>query len=429
MRASPTLSQELIATLAIVFAGAVVVAVVGTMVLLPQLDAPGQAVLYMALLLVADLVVFALFGRWLVRNRVLQPLERVITEMEAIAAGDYSREVTAAGPAELGRLADAAERMSEHLIRHQRQLAENIQSLEETNRQLTEARDDLIRAEKMASVGRLAAGIAHEVGNPLGSIMGYVGVLKRKTGDEVEELLDSTEQEARRIDRIVRGLLDFARRRETKPRTIDVNEVIGRVVELLESQGRLKSVAVTLDLDEGVDQVVADPYQLEQVLVNLLLNACDAMDEAPEPAIRVETAPRTFEPPAYTPARRRDDPPGVDYSHRRRFNRPARPTPAHRFAPGARIVELLVTDTGPGIPVELLPQIFEPFITTKEPGRGTGLGLAVSAGLVDAMGGTIQAENRDEGGARFRILLPAAEMETERAAPAGARETGDEASA
>jgi C4-dicarboxylate-specific signal transduction histidine kinase len=156
---------------------------------------------------------------------------------------------------------------------------------------------------------------------------------------------------------------------------------------------------------------VADPYHLEQVLVNVLLNACDAMESSKAPAVLVQTEPRVMKSPRYMPARRRDDPAGIDYSHRRRFNRPPRPTAWHPFAPGSTVVCIDVADNGPGIPNELLPEIFEPFVTTKEPGRGTGLGLAVSAGLVDAMGGTIQAENREDGGARFRILLPAAETQ------------------
>lgn len=414
MRSSPTLSQELIATLAIVFAGAVVVAVVGTILLVPELESPGRAVTYLTLLLVADVVVFAVFGRWLVRSRVLDPLSQVVTEVESIAGGDFHRQLPVDGPAELNRLADAVHRMSERLVRHQEQLADNIRSLEQTNLELTEARDELVRAEKMASVGRLAAGIAHEVGNPLGAIMGYVSLLKRGDDAKQTELAEAAEREARRIDRIVRGLLDFARRRETKPRPIVVNDVVRQVTELLEDQGRLKAVTVELELEDEVASVVADPYQLEQVLVNLLLNACDAMESAgtEAPALHVRTSPRRYEPPAYTPARRKDDPPGTDYSHRRRFNRPARPTPEHRFDRGAPIVELEIMDNGPGIPAELLGQIFEPFVTTKEPGRGTGLGLAVSAGLVDAMGGTIEADNnRDGPGARFRILLPASEAE------------------
>lgn len=413
MEKNPTLNRELVAALATVFAGALVVAVAGVLVLLPRFGTPTQAAAYVTLMLVGDIAVFALFGRWLVRSRLLRPLEGLMAEVEAIADGDYSRAVPTGGPEEVSRLADAVNRMAARLIRHQEQLTANIQSLEETNRELTDARDELVRAEKMASVGRLAAGIAHEIGNPLGAIMGYLGLLERGGAEEADlaELAESAEREAQRIDRIVRGLLDFARRRETKPRPMDVNEVIRDTVELLTDQGKLKRVDTTVQLSGDVPLVVADPYHLEQVLVNLLLNACDAMETSKAPAIFVETEPDVIESPQYVPARRRDDPAGVDYSHRRRFNRPPRPTAEHPFAPGSSVVRIEIADNGPGIPGELLPEIFEPFVTTKEPGRGTGLGLAVSAGLVDAMGGTIQAENREDGGARFRILLPAAKAE------------------
>jgi two-component system, NtrC family, sensor kinase len=410
MGKNPTLNRELVAALATVFAGALVVAVAGVLILLPRFETPTQAAAYIALMLAGDIAVFALFGRWLVQSRLLRPLERLMAEVEAIADGDYTRTVPSGGPDEVSRLADAVNRMAARLIRHQEQLTANIQSLEQTNRQLTDARDELVRAEKMASVGRLAAGIAHEIGNPLGAIMGYLGLLERG-GEDLTDLAKSAEREAQRIDRIVRGLLDFARRRETKPRPMDVNAVIRSTVELLTDQGKLKHVDTRTLLSDDVSLVVADPYHLEQVLVNLLLNACDAMETSKAPAIVVETKPHVIESPRYMPSRRRDDPDGVDYSHRRRFNRPPWPTAEHPFAPGSTVVRIEVADNGPGIPNELFPEIFEPFVTTKEPGRGTGLGLAVSAGLIDAMGGTIQAENREDGGARFRILLPAAETQ------------------
>jgi len=414
MEKKQTLNRELVAALATVFAGALAVAVLGVLVLLPRFESPTQAAAYVALLLVGDIAVFALFGRWLVRSRLLRPLQEVMAEVEAIADGQYSRAVPAGGPDEVSRLADAVNRMAARLISHQEQLAANVRSLEETNRQLTDARDELVRAEKMASVGRLAAGIAHEIGNPLGAIMGYLGLLKR-AGERELELAGSAEREAQRIDRIVRGLLDFARRRETKPRPVNVNEVIRSTVDLLTDQGKLKRVELTTRLSDDVSRVVADPHHLEQVLVNLLLNACDAMEASESSAIFVETELHLIESPLYVPARRRDDPAGIDYSHRRRFNRPPRPTAEHPFAPGSMVVRIEVGDNGPGIPGELLAEIFEPFVTTKEPGRGTGLGLAVSAGLVDAMGGTIEAENGEEGGARFRILLPAEATEANKA--------------
>lgn len=406
-----TLNQELIVGFALVFTGALVIALVGAVTVLPRLTSPGAATAYLTVLLVADVAIFAVFARHLIRRRLLSPLKGLVDEAEAIAQGEYQHRLPPGGSLEVNRLADAMNRMAERLITHQQQLTDNIRSLEETNRQLTEARDELVRAEKMASVGRLAAGIAHEVGNPLGAIMGYLGLLKRAAEGKGEEWASAAETEAQRIDRIVRGLLDYARRRDARSRPIDVNDVIRETLELLSTQGQFGGVEVDLDLDQDVPPVAADPYQLEQVLVNLVLNACDAMDGRSARRLFIATASRRQERSVYLPARRRDDPPGVDYSHRRRFNRSPRLPRDNVFQPGAELVTIMVADTGPGIPTELLTQIFEPFVTTKEPGKGTGLGLAVSAGLIDAMGGTIKVENRDDAGAEFTVLLPATDSE------------------
>jgi two-component system, NtrC family, sensor kinase len=405
MPSTNTLRRELLAAFAMIFAGALLVAVAGTVLLFPTFETFGRAVFFLTLLIAADLVVFFLFGRWLLRSRVLFPLDRMVEEAEAIAEGDYARRIPAAGSSELDRLSGSLNRMAERLINHQLELAQNIESLERTNRELTEARDELIRSEKMASLGQMAAGVAHEIGNPLSAIMGNVDLLKRGAEGRVLALTDATLEQVRRIDRIVSGLIDYARAREAKVRPIDVNVVVDRTLGLMESQPRFTGVAVTTDLDPELPAVAADPYQLEQVLVNLLLNAADATEGLPTRAIRIATTHWTFEEPVLVPTRRKSDPPGIDYSHRRRFARPDPVPRLHVFRTGDRVVELSVQDTGTGIPPDQLERIFEPFMTTKEPGKGTGLGLAVSARLIDGMDGTIRARNTDEG-ARFSVLLP-----------------------
>lgn len=408
MRALPTLRHELITALVAIFAGAFLVAAVGVILLLPRFETPAPAAVYVTVLLVADVGVFALFGRYLIRRRVLLVLDRLVEGVEAIAAGDYARRLPPGETAEISRVTEAVNRMAERLIAHREQLAANVRSLEETNRQLTEARDELIRLEKVASVGRLAAGIAHEVGNPLSAILGYIGILKRSAGEREGELLDSAEREARRIDRIVRGLLDYARPREARVHPIDVGRVIDRTLELLGTQGRFQEIEVTCDLADDLPPVEADAHQLEQVLVNILLNAVDALEEVRSPAIRVATSRRSLEPVRHRAARRRDDPPDVDYSHRRRFHQTPRIPRENPFTLGGDVVEIEVRDNGRGIPPELIGEIFEPFVTTKEPGKGTGMGLAVAARLIDAMGGTIRVANGGSGGATFTIVLPAA---------------------
>jgi signal transduction histidine kinase len=288
-------------------------------------------------------------------------------------------------------------------------LSDNIQSLNEVNRALTEARDELVRAEKLASAGQLAAGIAHEIGNPLGAILGYMEVAERrpKIG---QELLDDMRREARRIDRIVKGLLDYARPRQPAPRPIEVNEVVRGALELVESQGHFKEIELVLELADGPTTVHADPHQLEQIMVNLLLNAAQAVDGAGGRIIRVSTETVPYEGTA-PPARRRDDPPGIDYSHLRRLQARREGLTPPPVSSGTRVVRIAVADNGPGIPLEIMDRVFDPFFSTKETGQGTGLGLAVSARLIEGMGGTIRVDSSEGDGACFSVLLPVARAE------------------
>ncbi len=413
MKSLPTLGRELIGALVVVFAAAIVVAGTGILLLYPHLRTPAQATVYLGVLAAADILIFAAFVHVVVRLRVVRPLERLVAEVEEIAGGDISRRIEVGETQEMVRLAESVNRMAGRLIVHQEELKANVRSLDRTNRELTEARDELIRVEKMASVGRLGAGIAHEIGNPLGAILGYLGLLGRGADERRKELVAAAEKEAHRIDRIVHGLLDYARPREARVRPIDVNEVVNQTVELLRVQGRLSAVDISTDLATALPAVLGDWNQLQQILVNLMINALDALDGVPQPALAVTTRFEAFPLVRPFPARRRDDPPDIDYSHRRRFNqRPQIPrrTP---FAGGDEVVHISVRDNGPGISPEHREQIFEPFFTTKEPGRGTGLGLAVAARLIDAMGGTIRVVATVGGGTTFTILLPKAKPDRE----------------
>ena len=412
----PTLRRELISALALVFAGALLVGATAVIFLLPIFDTPNQATLTLSLLFVADVAVFTWFGRYLLQRRVLHPLEEMVEGAQAIAQGDAERRLPQSETEELGRLATAVNDMAERLLSHQEQLAANIRSLEETNRLLTEARDELIRAEKLAGVGRLAAGIAHEVGNPLSAILGYLALVGRDAEGQKLELVQAAEREAKRIDRIVRGLLDYARPREMVARELDVNLIVAQTVDLLTTQGRFNELRVDLQVQQALPEVVAEPYQLQQVLVNLLLNAADALAGRSDGVITVRTRSSRHRAPPRLPARRKEDPPHIDYSHRRRFHQTPRIPREASFAAEAPLVEVQVADNGEGIPRELIGNIFDPFVTSKEPGQGTGLGLAVAARLIDAMGGTITAESEPGRGASFTIILPAREQQ---AAPTG----------
>ncbi len=351
----------------------------------------------------AAVLVFA--GDYLLTRLVLRPVEQVVDGVEKIAAGDKGHRLSGRGSREMRGLATTVNAMASQLLLNQEKLARNVESLKTTNRALSQTRAELVQAEKLATVGILAAGIAHEIGNPLGAILGYLELARR--ANNADGWTDDIRVEVQRIDRIIKALHDYARPRSSTPRPVDVNRTVSDTVELLEVQGKLKGIDVRLARSERLAPVLADPTQLQQVLVNLLLNACDALARTPDARIEMETSEAVFDADVQDgPTRRESDPAGVDYSHLRRL-RDLQAGRVHlRLVDGAPMARIVVADNGPGIPEAHLQRVFEPFFTTKEPGRGTGLGLAVSARLIEGMNGMIRADNRAQGGARFTIQLP-----------------------
>lgn len=210
--------------------------------------------------------------------------------------------------------------------------------------------------------------MAHEIGTPLAAIMGFSGILSEElSGDsEKSDYLRRITDESRRIDRIVRGLLDYARPRGIEAEDVEVAGLLDKVVELLGAQGVLKNLQVSVRVEPGLPAVHADPYQLEQLLINLVMNARDAMPGGG--ALSLTGSKRGGE------------------------------------------VAIEVADTGHGIAPEHLHLIFDPFFTTKEPGKGTGLGLAIAARIAESCGGKLTAESELGKGSRFTLTLPAREL-------------------
>ena len=347
------------------------------------------------------------FGR-----SALRPLDRLASWAGRLAEGEESDPPDQGAPVEVRRVEENVATMADRLIDHRDRLEENVQSLKRTNRELIQARDELVRAERLASVGRLAAGIAHEVGNPLNSILSLLDLVRQ---GEDESLIDHLESEARRIDEIINGLLDFARPEEAPVTPIDPAEVVAETIELLRVQGRLDEVDVTAEDGTSGLLVEANPDQLQQVLVNLLLNAADAAEEsAGESEIRIRTTADTFDVDPIErdyAVRRSDDPEGVDYRHLRRAEEPPGQFRRPSLDEGDPVARIDILDTGPGLDGDARAHIFDPFFTTKGPGEGMGLGLAIAARLTEQMGGVIEVRNRPEGGAMFAVLLPTAEEE------------------
>ncbi len=406
MKPLASLRRELIIGLALLLLASLGLAAVAILLWLPIGASVSQVLLFLAILIALDVGVFVIFGDYLLRQMVLRPVTTIVEGAEAIAAGDYSCRIEVGGPEELERVAASVNEMAERLILNQQRLMENIHSLSQVNRELTEARDELVRAEKLASVGQLAAGIAHEIGNPLGAILGYLEVAERRL-QIGPEMVDDMRRETRRIDRIVKGLLDYARPRKPATRLIEVNDVVRGAIELLEAQGHFKELEVVSELAGDLPNVDADPHQLEQIMVNLLLNAAQATEPGNGNGIQVTTVTMFYR-MVGPPARRRDDPPGVDYSHLRRLQARKDGLTPPPFSEKTRVVQITVTDDGHGIPEDILDRVFDPFFSTKEPGEGTGLGLAVSARLIEGMGGIIEVDSPEGGGAVFSVTLPVA---------------------
>jgi len=372
----PTLARELLWNLGLLTAAALSLAIATT--LFVQTLAPRPALVALIGLIVADIGVLYVFGRHLVRRHVLRPVGTLIAAADAIARGDLATRVPAADTEELHRLAER---------------------INEMTAALHDAQQQLVRAEKLAGIGRLSAGIAHEVGNPLAAITNFVAILRRRGVDPV--LLADLEREVDRIDRIVRGLLTYARTdpADGAPGLVSVGEVIERVLDLLGAQGVTRSRDVRAAIDPQLPAVRARSQGVEQVLLNLLLNALGASPDGP---VRVVAQPGVHVPGPHA-GRRRTDPPG-NVPKRRPSRVPHRP----ELLPGTPGVLIVVTDTGPGVPPAERERVFDPFVTTKPPGTGTGLGLAVVQRIVHESGGLVWVDDAREGGAAFKVFLPAA---------------------
>lgn len=396
-----SLRTELLFNLSFLGAAALLLTLYTTSILHLPLFSGRYPSLSLGIVVAVDLAIFIGLASFLIDRLVMRPLADTAAAAEAIAGGDYDRRVPPVQTREMNMLGLSLNRLTDELLRNQSRLAENVQSLNETNRRLLLAQQDLVQAEKLASIGRLAAGVAHEIGNPLGAMMGYHAVLRRRGAEA--ELIQGMDREAKRIDRIVRGLLDYARPAPAVSESTDINASITSTVDMLRAQGIVDSVDVRLELEPGLPLVKAVPHHMDQIFVNLLANAVAAMNGEGE--LRIVASRGRYRPTRYVRRRRADDPPGVDYSHLRRLN-PEFRGELVRLTEGDDVVRVTVSDNGPGISEEHLGQVFDPFFTTKPPGEGTGLGLAIVASTVAELGGRIEVASAPGEGAVFTLTFP-----------------------
>jgi len=330
-----------------------------------------------AVFTVASIILLSLISAGLIRITVHKPVRRLTAATRHVAEGelDYSLPVDSAD--ELGSLAASFNRMTEQLKKAQEENQEWTHTLEarvqEKTVELERAYHGLVQSEKMASLGKLAAVVAHEINNPLAGILTYSKLVSRLVDKGLENEarrrdakadLQEIEEESRRCGTIVKNLLTFARQAPFNPQKNNLGEIVERCLLLVGHQCELQQVEVDCHLDPKTPAIYCDAGQIQQVLLALLVNAVQAMPQGGR--LKVETS----------------------YQAERGEAR------------------IMVSDEGMGIPKDVLPHIFEPFFTTKAEGKGVGLGLAIAFGIVQQHGGNIEVSSAPQKGTAFTVTLP-----------------------
>lgn len=316
------------------------------------------------------LLVFAYFA---MTRLVVQPIDRLSRAAGRVAGGARRLEVPREGAAELTDLGASLSSMTARLLSDEEALRTKIAEIERYAAELKRTQEQLVRSERLASVGRLSAGLAHEIGNPIAAILGLLQLLLDGGlhKDEERDFLERIKRETERIHGVVRSMLDFARptlRRGSRPDAEshgNVAHAVAEVIALVKPQKAFRRIELVEEIAPDLPRVLLAHDRIIQVLLNLLLNAADALrQEGGRVTVRAQLRPDGT-------------------------------------------VRVEVEDNGTGIAPEVRDKLFEPFVTTKDVGEGTGLGLAVCQGLVEAAGGTISAESGKDGGARMIFDVPA----------------------
>jgi len=310
----------------------------------------------------------ATFGFGLLRRRLLDPVHDIQAGTMRIAAGEFGHLVEIDGSRELLELCQALNTMSGSLQAYRARTVQQVADLEAANLELQQAQEALVRSEKLAGVGRLAAGLAHEVGNPLAAVVGFVDLLAQGDTDPemARDLIDRSRRELGRIHRIIRRLLDYTRAGTGEREVVDVAAALQEAAETVRPQPGFREIALEVSAPADLPAVFLEADKLHQVLVNLLLNAAHAVSAGGGSRVSLRAAT-------------------VDEG---------------------RTVELRCEDDGTGFSHVAMDRAFEPFFTTKDVGDGTGLGLATCLQVAVNAGGSASVENRTGGGACVRIRLP-----------------------
>ncbi len=329
--------------------------------------------------LLINTILLSLVGLYRIHHLAIRPIMKIVRRAEGFRAGDSTFLLEEGGENELSRLSSAFNRILDLNREDQEKLQYTVSRLETAMTELKQAQQEIIRAEKLATVGRLSSGVAHEIGNPIGIVLGYLALIKQPDTEESEkeDYIRRVEDEIERISTIIRQLLNYSRPSGEGRQEVSIHDELADVIQMVRVQPLFADVDVDAEFTALNDTVLADPDQLRQLLLNFMLNAADAVkmsEQTDQGRIRIESENRT--------------PSGPD----------------GKELPG--MVRLVFEDNGVGIAEEDLGKIFDPFFTTKPPGMGSGLGLWVSLLIVESMGGKIEAENNPGGGARMILSLP-----------------------
>jgi two-component system, NtrC family, sensor kinase len=327
------------------------------------------------------ILLVSLSAAWLLHRMIYLPLGDLERAAKRLSSGNFDDFIPVRGDDEFGSLARSSNVMIAALKKSRQELEEWVQTLEhkveERTKELRLAEAEVARGEKLASIGQLAAGIAHELNNPLTGVLTFTHLLRKKMpdGSQDAEDLDLVIRETKRCASIIRRLLDFAREKTPEKQLVDLNRLIEETVRFVERSAALQQIEIRLDLDPHLPELYADADLIKQVLMNILVNAQQAIADHG----RIDVSSRAL--------------------GSRKF-----PDTAGGAGPG---VEIAISDTGCGIPAANLQRIFDPFFTSKEVGKGTGLGLSVTYGIVKSHGGEIEVESAVGQGTTFRVHLPA----------------------
>ena len=309
-------------------------------------------------------IIFGTAIVWCLVRKITQPLRALRDTAEAVGRGDFSRRVRVSSRDECGELAEVFNRMTENLKNSREQLELTVETLKNTQAQL-------IQSEKLSGIGEFVAGVAHELNNPLTSVMGFSELLKAADTDpQHKRYLEMIHKSALRCQKIVQSLLSFARRHQPERKLSSINELVEGAVEILQYQMRTSNIEVTVRLDPRLPKAMVDPHQVQQVFLNIINNGRQAI-EAHRPNGWMRISSETC---------------------------------------GDKI-RVTFQDSGPGIAEDNLSKVFDPFFTTKEVGKGTGLGLSLCYGIIKEHGGTISVRSKAGQGATFVVELTMAEQE------------------